>query len=210
MEESAREAIIELIYELLREKPKGASEFELLEWLRTRGVPVFADARMDEHLGLFRVHFLLFHLLYKLRERLRKLQRGDLEIHCLRIALLPFQGKPTPTPGRAGDALVPGPPDRLREYYLDLRHLDNTERGEVDAMLNGFWNQFERFRARPAALTAFGLDDQATDAQIRQRYRELVMTHHPDRGGDAERFRAVIEAAGILFPESSPRPVEPA
>ncbi|MBF0502641.1 MAG: DnaJ domain-containing protein [Candidatus Riflebacteria bacterium] len=186
---------INQIFELLKERPQGLSEFELLTLLRECNMPVFAESGLDEPLNLFRTHFLLFHLLYRLREHLRKSGTGDLDIHCLRILLLP------PSREFAHDEILPGIPDKLREYYLNLKNLHETERDEVDAMLRGFWSKYERCKTRPAALTTFGLETEATPEDIRRRYRELVMTHHPDRGGDAERFHAVIEAAAILLPD---------
>ena len=33
-----------------------------------------------------------------------------------------------------------------------------------------------------------GVDKKATTDQIKKAYRRLAMTHHPDRGGDKEKF----------------------
>jgi DnaJ-class molecular chaperone len=38
----------------------------------------------------------------------------------------------------------------------------------------------------------------ASEAEIKNAYRQLVREHHPDRQGDAVKFRAVAEAYEIL------------
>lgn len=37
----------------------------------------------------------------------------------------------------------------------------------------------------------FGLPETATPEEVKQRWRELCMTHHPDHGGAAEDFQAL-------------------
>jgi len=44
------------------------------------------------------------------------------------------------------------------------------------------------------AYAALGLDPRCTDSQIVAMYRHLVKLHHPDRGGDAKRFREIQDA----------------
>jgi hypothetical protein len=39
------------------------------------------------------------------------------------------------------------------------------------------------------ALRHFGLTSTATAAEVRRAFRKLALQQHPDRGGDAERFR---------------------
>ena len=60
-------------------------------------------------------------------------------------------------------------------------------------------------KARPLeakALETLGLDDKATGADIKARYKELVKRHHPDaNGGDRgseDRFRDVLQAYRVL------------
>ena len=52
------------------------------------------------------------------------------------------------------------------------------------------------------AFDTMGLHANATSAEIKSRYKELVKKHHPDaNGGDRgseERFRAVIQAYQLL------------
>jgi curved DNA-binding protein CbpA len=43
-----------------------------------------------------------------------------------------------------------------------------------------------------------GLDPNCTAEQIKQQYRILAHQHHPDRGGDAERFKRISTAYEVL------------
>jgi DnaJ-domain-containing protein 1 len=52
--------------------------------------------------------------------------------------------------------------------------------------------------ASPDCWTVLGLKPTATDAELKTRHRDLVMQHHPDRGGrheDFVRFQAAFEEA---------------
>lgn len=43
-----------------------------------------------------------------------------------------------------------------------------------------------------------GVPEEADDKTIKKAYRTLAAQHHPDRGGDAEKFKEVAEAYSIL------------
>jgi len=43
-----------------------------------------------------------------------------------------------------------------------------------------------------------GITEDADEQTIKKAYRKLAATHHPDRGGDAEKFKVVAEAYAIL------------
>ena len=43
-----------------------------------------------------------------------------------------------------------------------------------------------------------GVDKQATDTEIKKAYRKLASQHHPDRGGDASKFKEIQEAYEVL------------
>lgn len=188
------DAFADLLLELLALHPAGLSEYELLQCLRRGTVttdPFPAASKGQDNYQLFRTHFLLFHHLYRLRERLRQAQQGDLEIHTLCIRKLPYI---------ASNAQMLGQPDPLRAYYLDLANLEQTEPDQVAEMLAGFWARFSRYDRRQQALAALELPDSADNATIQRQYRRLAMRHHPDRGGDPARFQAIHAAMAILNP----------
>ncbi len=181
------------LYSVLRERPEGVREYELLTALRGD-----APVRGLDPLELFRVHFLLFHHLYRLRASLETAGLGSLEIHCLRIRTLPLQG-PAPNPEN-----LPRAPDPLAEYYLDLENLSRTTREDVEEMLRWFWRRYRAQGHEQEALEVLGLSSGATAGEVRRRYRTLVLRHHPDRGGDPETFRQVVEAMEVLRLATSP------
>ena len=171
---------------ILETHPEGLSEYALLTRLREDGqLPPMAPG---DNLALFRSHFLLFHVLYRLRDAWRETQRYELCITPLRIALEPYT---------AGQQAI-GPSDPLRDYYLDLRHLDETGETEVETLLADFWRRLAGTDERAAALAVLGLTDPVEPAAIKLRYRELVMQHHPDRGGDTRRLQEINEAMAWL------------
>lgn len=189
MTDRHKQGLLTLVHGILASHPQGLKEHKLLAILRQRGLPVFS-AKGHDPLALFRSHFLLFHLLYTLRDRLRLDNEADIEIHCLEIRLRPYQGIET---------MLPGFPDHLRAYYLDLNHLEEADRRSVEEMLSGFWKRFQAYDARPRYLAALGLNDPVSEAEVKRRYRELALIHHPDRGGETERFRQIVHAAeGLL------------
>lgn len=188
MDESI-EALIDALHAYLRGRPEGVDEYTLLKTFggddEQRPLPdAFAD-----NLAMFRAHFVLFHTLYRLRDRLRARKAADMDIHTLCIRLLPYQ--------KGEQALTS--PDSLRAYYLDLSHLEKTTREDVSALFARFARLFCAHTGRAEALAVLGLEDPVDDAAIKQRYRKLVMTHHPDRGGDTEQLKILNAAIDVLL-----------
>ncbi|ABK43090.1 heat shock protein DnaJ domain protein [Magnetococcus marinus MC-1] len=192
--QQAVEEILTLLENLLRQHPEGLKEFTLYQILKERQIEPFAVENLQDPEVLFRVHFLLFHHLYRLRERLWQQGQGMLHIHCLCIKI-------SPTPAPTVPPASPIPYDALAGYYLDLQQLEQTTRAQVEQLLNDFWARFERFEGLPArseALAVLDLPGDADAARIKRRYRELAKQHHPDRGGAVERFREIAQAAESL------------
>lgn len=177
------------VLDLLRAAPEGMSEHVLLKALQAR-LPGALPAELLDPLQLFRAHFLLFHVLYRLRDALRAQGRAELVIDPLGIRLLPY------APGR--EALAAD--DALRAYYLDPGHLQTTTGEEVAVLLARFHARLKGGASRARALAELGLADPVSDAQIKRRYRRLAQRHHPDRGGDAQRLQAINAALRILLP----------
>lgn len=49
------------------------------------------------------------------------------------------------------------------------------------------------------ALQLFGLDDNATQDDVKKKYRQLAKQYHPDTGGDAEQFKRINTAYNLLM-----------
>jgi DnaJ-domain-containing protein 1 len=176
-----------LLEALLASRPAWR-EFDLLAELKGRRVPPFEDPD-GSTLGLFRRHFLLRHLLYRLRDRLLARGAGDLALDAVGVRYCSH-------PGSRRRAMVA--PEPLRAYYLDPDELASTGAAEVDALLAAFWRRYHAHGRRDWALRELGLEADAPTDIIRKRYRELAMHHHPDRGGDAERFARINAAHAVL------------
>ncbi len=183
-------ALLDALQQILQTRPGGLSEHELMRALTEDGNPDFQPEVFADSLSLFQSHFLLFHHLYRLRDRLWEQGVATLEIHCLAIRLIPY------TPGQASG--FPAGRDGLRDYYLDLKHLAETGKEEVEALLGGFWRRYLRQDRRVEALAVLELSDPVDFDAIRRQYRLLAMRHHPDRGGDKKRFQQLAAAMEAL------------
>lgn len=182
--------LAEHLHQLLRAEPAGISEFQLIQQLKAQHCTHIPNLGLDDKLVLFRTHFLLFNALYQLRERLWQSQAAHLAISPLCVQLQPWQ------PGR--QALAEHDP--LRDYYLDLQHLRDTSADDVEKLLASFWTRMQGGDEKRAALELFELNDgqPLNLATIKQRYRQLVSQHHPDRGGSTSRLQSINLAMEIL------------
>ncbi|MBF0153709.1 MAG: DnaJ domain-containing protein [Magnetococcales bacterium] len=192
-EDPRREFFLNLLEEILTLHPEGLREYDLYRILAERGIDPFVGRDLRDALDLFQTHFFLFHLLYVMRERLRRERRGDLEIHCLKTVLRPWQPV---------SATMPEVFDPLGAYYLNLDTMADTERRQVEEMLAGFWRSYRQQEQREQACSVLGLPFQANREEIRQRYRDLAFTHHPDQGGEAGQFQKIAAAAAVLLGDS--------
>ena len=46
-----------------------------------------------------------------------------------------------------------------------------------------------------------GVDKTATQSEIKKAYRKLTMQHHPDKGGDENKFKEIAEAYAVIGDE---------
>ena len=169
----------------------SASEYQLIYLLRERGH--LPERGNGSALALFRVHFAVFNALYQLQEELA--DKGlRLHISPLSIWLQAGVGRNT-LPGDVTE-------DPLREFYLDWsRGKDATEQSVLE-LLTGFWgrcgtgglNRDEHDRA----LAALDLSPPVNYSDIKRRYRQLAMIHHPDRGGEGTELQVLNAAMAVL------------
>ena len=79
-----------------------------------------------------------------------------------------------------------------------MTNLEKTTREDVEKLLNQFWTCYPRFENKDEALAEFGLEEPVDYRVVKSRYRELAKEHHPDRGGDSERFKELNRAMMTL------------
>lgn len=185
----AIEEIQDILGGILDARRTGISEHDLLRELAARHVDFFDGDYFRSTLGLFQRHFLLFHCLYLLRDRLRAAGQADMTIHCLDIRIVPYSSIRSDHPALA---------DPLAAYYLDLENLKSTGEADVLRLLDGFWKRFAGEGRRDEALAVMELALPVSYEEIKRQYRRLAMRLHPDRGGDAEQFQRLEWAMGVL------------
>ncbi|MBV0932624.1 DNA-J related domain-containing protein [Marinobacterium weihaiense] len=176
---------------LLRHHPEGISEFSLMKALEAH--PAFADLADDYQLCLFQKHFMIMHGLYTLQIRLWHEERLRVEISPLSVRLYEDDVS-APVAGTA----PPDTEDPLRSYYLDWQQLGATSAEDVQRLLQGFFEHWNNPGARSRALATLALEEGASQAEIRSRYRQLAARLHPDKGGDSEAFIEVRRAYELL------------
>ena len=189
--------LFDSIVEILEAHPEGLTEYELIQELSHAGPTspdgddpgsVLGNEMRAGDLQLFRSHFFLFHVLYRLRDHLLARKRYVLSIFCLEIRLFPYRE----ASGGIAEA------DPMREYYLDLRNMEDMDESEVRKMLEGFFARLESYSRMEEDLAALDLRPGAAPDTVKRRYRHLALRHHPDRGGDAQVFRKISEAMSRL------------
>lgn len=177
------------------------SEYELLIQLKQHSAleAILAQDDRDSSLSLFQNHFLLFHVLYQLQDELAIEHLGLLSISPVNIAITAYEHYDEAESGavaEAGEA-------KLKAYYLDIRNLDNESEDSVHELLNKFWDSYIAKDRLSWALDVLGIgmntEVLALDMKsVKQRYRQLAMAHHPDRGGDSGKLQEINEAYELM------------
>lgn len=172
------------------------SEYSLISILQTPPYALFDKEALRDPLIMFQTHFVVFHALYRVRDRWREKGVGELGIHTLRIVL---NAPLTATS-------LPENTDPLRAYYLDWDKFNETGEEDVNALLNDFWqrvgggmtsvSQAEIEDAKQAL--ELGDDSGLTLASVKRQYRKLVHVHHPDKGGDEVKAKRLVRAFSVL------------
>lgn len=179
--------LIPLVLRVLREHPAGLGIHQLLERLEQQGLE-WPPLPGEGALALYGKNFFLMNALFELQASL--LADG---VH-LRVSTLEIRLE---LRREAGGAL-PGPAQgELREFYADWRNLQVSQ-AQVEALLESFWRALSGGDRRGEALQLLGVPPEAQPGEIRRAYRRLAALHHPDRGGDPERFVAIRAAWELL------------
>ncbi len=193
-----------LIWELLKTR-QTISEYELMRYLAEEG---FSEFKPDlDPLILFRAHFLLFHLLYRLQDQWFFESRGRLSIYTTDIHLqeMAFVANSVEGSGQgSGQDLLQDDP--VKSYYLDYSEFLNTQEDDVLSLLDDFWRKMAGYpihsisqEDRLQAQQRLGLEGQTLSMQsVKLQFRALCQLHHPDKGGDPQVFRQICDAKEVL------------
>ena len=177
----------------LRQARGGLSELELIRQLQSPPWELIGPVDYANPAALYPVHFLVFHVLYRLRDELAP--RGET------VTISPLSISLTQADVVAGTGL-PDQTDPLRAFYLNLDQYEMSE-DDILRMVDDFWAG--RSRGAPGrddaagAAEVLGFETLPTDfTTVKQRFRRAVMQAHPDRGGDTEQVQQLNEAFAIL------------
>lgn len=178
---------------VLRQNPAGINELGLIKTLQRPPWELIGKVNFGEPDKLYPVHFLLFHVLYRLRDQLaisgETLTISPLVIRLRKNAVVAGSG-------------VPDQVDELRNFYLDLSKYEMPEES-INRMMDDFWAgrsgyQPEATEAHEAAATlGFEAVPSGFD-EVKQRFRRAVMHAHPDRGGETETIQDLNQAFAVL------------
>ena len=174
----------------LRIHPTGMREIELINYLDQAFDGVFPKQNLADSLVLFQTHFMLFNALYQLQDLLWQNHSGHLVIGPIDICLYPFND----TLHQQALAEM----NHTKDYYLDFANFDSTSRENVDDLIKSFWRNAQAHWGGEDAFRVLGLRYPCSWDEIKQRYRSLASQHHPDKGGDAEKLKPVLEAYSTL------------
>ncbi|MGF2735123.1 DNA-J related domain-containing protein [Marinobacter sp. DUT-1] len=177
----------------LRKAPRGTSELALIRSLQAPPWELIGDVSFREPERLYPVHFLLFHVLYRLRDQLS--ETGE----SLEISPLDIRLKPQSVISGTG---LPDQEDELRRFYLDLDRYRMPEES-IRKMMDDFWSgRPTRSPEKSELLQAaqvLGFDAVPGDfATVKHRFRRFIMEVHPDRGGDTASVQELNHAFNVL------------
>ncbi|HEY7773513.1 MAG TPA: DNA-J related domain-containing protein [Marinagarivorans sp.] len=162
-------------------------EYVLIQFLDTKG---YFKGLADEPatLSLFAKHFMVRRCCYRLREQFT--QRGwavTFELMHIKFHPLAPSDNQAYRVAVASDAL-------LAEFYDDLQTLAQATTSSVGKLLADFWVKYEAYQRADSAYEVLEVAADASWSDIQQAYRQLAARHHPDKGGDADRFVAIKTA----------------
>jgi len=178
---------------VLRQHPEGINELGLIKTLQRPPWELIGEVNFGEPDKLYPVHFLLFHVLYRLRDQLA------ISGETLTISPLVIRLRRSEVVAGSG---VPDRMDELRKFYLDLSKYEMPE-SAINRMMDDFWAGRSGYRpeaseAREAAET-LGFDSVPSGFdEVKQRFRRAVMHAHPDRGGETGVIQDLNQAFAVL------------
>ena len=191
-----KQQLINALEKILPEHPLGIGEYNLLQMLQQKPYQLFSSEGLSDPLILFQTHFILFNALYLLRDKWQKEQKGSLDILITHIRLLPYQ--------KGEEGL--NKEDKLRTYYLDWNNFSNTDKQDVELLINSFWkfmsDDIERAKQDPesvkSAYKCLLLNEPCDFTEVKRQYRTLLHQYHPDKGGNTEKTQKIEQAFNVL------------
>ncbi len=192
LEQQIQHLLVAVEHEL-RSAPAGMNELSLIKALQKPPWELLGDVVFSEPEKLYPVHFLLFHVLYRLRDQLSEAGES--------LTISPLNVRIEAQTVVSGEG-VPDNVDALRHFYLDLSQYRLPEEA-IQQMMNDFWagapGQAPAQSETREAAEALGFKSVPTDfPTVKKRFRRAVMHAHPDRGGKTETIQHLNQAFAVL------------
>jgi hypothetical protein len=176
----------------------GISEYELICALKSPPYSIFDEDALCDSLMMFQTHFVLFHCLYQLRNRWREQKIGELVIGLTTITLNPT----------LESSINIETEDSLANYYLDWSNLGCSNKNDIEALLDSFWQKMagaelnanmslSELKRVCIVMEIESLAD-ITLLELKQQYRKLQHKNHPDKGGSIRASQSVLQAYSQL------------
>ncbi len=178
------------ILEILKVATDKIGEYDIISRLEQQGL-VFPVTNDSYNVAMFKKHFMTMNALYHLQQDLFE-DGYYLNISALDIKIEPL-GKTTDQ-----QSLIDSAEHKVRDYYLDWRHFNNTSEVEIEELLENFWKMYSAMDKQAEALAILELNSDANWEDVKQSYRHLATEHHPDKGGKDTRFIEIREAYEVL------------
>lgn len=178
---------------ILLQLPAEATEQQLLQRLGLKLQPI-PDEPAD--FMLFRQHFILYHLLYRIQHQWQAQQFCWLEIGLAKTIVNVWTVADTPRQ-----------PDEKAAYYLSWQYYYQMTPATLAEQLQQFWQDYISLPPKQSikytteqALSQISLSQwPCTVAELKKAYRQQALACHPDRGGNAEHFRQLNLAYRYLL-----------
>ncbi len=176
--------------------------------------------RRTDPLILYQHHFLLFHLLYGLKDGFYR-EGKHLFVHFMRTFLTDYPASDRcrfyrPENGRfCQDETDDGDYCRFhrdqndsgalallsdRHFYLDRANFYAMDRRTIEAFMNGTWEILNHYDDYQKSFAVLDLPLSADIPMVKKRFRRLAKRHHPDGGaGAADRFHDINRAYQVLM-----------
>ncbi|GAA3932773.1 DNA-J related domain-containing protein [Litoribacillus peritrichatus] len=179
--QSAFVTVSETIVQILESEPGGISLYDLIKRLSHPPHSLLDEQALREPVSLFQTNFVVMNALYQLQ--------AQSTTHNYVISSLKIQQFSKSV--RATQDMVID--DALAKYYLDWANFNQTEE-DVNQLLNSFWETMLVMDFRDEDLSTLEIQGATTMKAIKKQYRNLSQQHHPDKGGDPEKFIQIQQA----------------
>jgi len=174
------------------------SEHQLIKTLQSPSYNLLTLLALKHSHELFQLHFLIFHSLYRLKDKWSKAGVGELLISPLKIGLMSDNNLNKMTSNNTTEDNNVANIDPLAEYYLNLNHLTETSAQEIDQLILNFWKELYQPTAHQDALTLLNLTSPVAYNDIKKQYKRLASKYHPDKGGSTEKIQQINQAMATL------------